>query len=374
MNSEFPTYGFKLDFFDERAELVRPYVLQFYTQNDEIELFDVRNHRMFLKKTTNHPVKKKDLYIGNKLLINGRQYEIIDYSDEFTKRAFSVEMQHTYAMLKPGFHNFLGEAIERILAHGLNIINLRMGHITKETAAKFYQEHQVKPFYDQLVQYITSGPVVAMELVGNNAISVWRNIIGPTNIDTAKREAPNSLRALYAKDTTENFAHGSDAIESAKRELDIIFGQRSVQLCCQMNDSTLCVIRPHAVKEGLHGSIIRQITQAGFTITACQMTTIDLVTANEFLEVYRGVVDDFNDMVKQMSAGPLIALEVSRPNAVNEFRQLCGPRDVVVAKQIRPRSLRAQFGTNLVLNGVHCTDLEEDAPLEIEYFFVLLAD
>ncbi|OHS98317.1 Nucleoside diphosphate kinase family protein [Tritrichomonas foetus] len=372
MNSVFPSYAFKIEFFDEMAELVRPYVLTYHTEKGEIELFDIRNRRPFLKRTDNHTIQKKDLFIGNKILVNGRQYEIVEFADEPTRRTFEVNMQHTYAMIKPGFYNRMGEAIDRIYQEGLFIVNLRLGLISRETAMNFYGEHRGKPFYDSLVQYITSGPIVAMELVGNNAISRWRQIIGPTNLDTAKREAPNSLRALYARSTTENFAHGSDSPESAQRELGIIFGQHSVQLISTTDGCTCGVIRPHALKDGMAGKIIRDIVANGFEITGAMVANLDLATAGEFLEVYRGVVQDYSEMVKQLASGPCLALELRKDNAVQAFRDLCGPRDSQVAKQVRPSTLRAKYGSDVVFNAIHCTDLPEDAELETEYFFTLL--
>ena len=372
MNSEFPSYTFKLEFFDERAELVRPYVLVFRTEKDEIEIYDVRQRRTFLKRTTTHNVQLKDLYIGNKLLINGRQYDVVGYNDEKTAATFNTTSQHTYAMIKPGFTQFLGETLERIRQNGLIVANLRMGTISRDTASRFYQEHQGKPFYNDLVNYITSGPVIGMELVGNDAIAKWRTIIGPTNLETAKKEAPNSLRALYARSTTENFAHGSDSPSSSSRELQIIFNNRGISVCSEGNNSTLCVIKPHALKDGLEGSIIKQIIGAGYQIGGVLITTIDLNTANEFLEVYKGVVPEYVDMAAEFADGPLMAIELVKENAVKDFRQLCGPRDALVAKQIRPQSLRAIYGKDIVHNAVHCTDLEEDAPIEVEYFFNLV--
>jgi nucleoside-diphosphate kinase len=373
MNSVFPSYSVKVEFFDEKAELVRPYILAFHTEKGEIELYDIRLARPFLKRTTAHNITKDDLYIGNKLLINGRQYDVVEYGDDTTRRAFDTQMQHTYAMLKPGFHHRLGEAIDRIYQSGLKVVQLRLGLVSRETASKFYGEHQGKPFYETLVEYITSGPIVAMELVGSRAISEWRRLIGPTNLDVAKRDAPNSLRALYARSTTENFAHGSDSPDSAAREIGIIFGQKSVELVSKSENSTCAVVKPHAVKNGDAGKIVRDIVAYGFEITGAVMTTLDIAAAEEFLEVYRYVVSDYNDMAKQLSSGPLLALEFSKSgNVVSDFRELCGPRDPTVAKQIRPQSIRALYGADLVQNAIHCTDLEEDAPLETEYFFILL--
>ena len=278
-------------------------------------------------------------------------------------------------MLKPGFSQRIGEALTCIYQNGLIVGKLQMGFMSKETAELFYAEHQGKPFYPTLMQYMTSGPVVAMELVGPNAISKWRSIIGPTNLETAKREAPNSLRALYARNTTENFAHGSDAPETAERELGIIFGQKRIQLVSEIDDTTCCVVKPHALKAGDAGPIINMIANAGFEITGAMTVSLDTQTAGEFLEIYRGVAADYVESVKELSSGTAIVLELKHQNgdSVERFRELCGPRDVAIAKAIRKQSIRAKFGKSTVQNAVHCTDLPGDASLENEYFFTLLA-
>jgi len=376
MNSEFPVYGFKLEFFDEQAELLRHYYLTYRTERGEIEIFDLKLRRPFLKRTTLHNVTLKDLYVGNKLMINGRQYTITDYADEYTRNAFSQTGQHTYAMLKPGFYHRLGEALDRIYQEGLIVANLRFGWVSRDTAALFYQEHEGKPFYETLVRYITSGPIVALELVGPNAIAKWRQIIGPTYLERAKSEAPNSLRALYARSTTENFAHGSDSPTSAARELGIIFGNRSVQLSWQLRNTTCCVIKPHALKAGYAGKIIAQIVQSGFEITGAMLASLDINMSTEFLEVYRGVTEDFVEISQELASGPLIALELklasSTDSPVLALREVCGPRDPIIAQALRPNSIRAKYGINIVKNAVHCTDIEDDALLECEYFFTLI--
>jgi nucleoside-diphosphate kinase len=99
------------------------------------------------------------------------------------------------------------------------------------------------------------------------------------------------------------------------------------------------------------------------------MTPRDTGVVEEFLKVYRGVVIDFNDVAKEIASGPSLALEITnRENVIAEFRETCGQRDAVVAKQIRPKSIRALFGED----AGDCTDLEEDAQLEVEHFFALL--
>lgn len=131
---------------------------------------------------------------------------------------------HTYAMIKPGYEDCWGKVIERIIDEGLEIVQMKTMEFDDTLAEKFYSEHIGTSFYPALQAYITSGPVVVIELSGINAIKKWREIIGPTQKELAVEKAPNSLRALYARNTTENLCHGSDSVESAVRELTLIFG------------------------------------------------------------------------------------------------------------------------------------------------------
>lgn len=100
-----------------------------------------------------------------------------------------------------------------------------------------------------------------------------------------------------------------------------------------------------------------------------QMFNMDKPTACEFLEIYRGVLPEFIPYTEQMTSGPCIVMEVRQENAVDSFRTLCGPMDPEIAKNLRPNTLRARFGCDRVMNGIHCTDLPEDGVLESSYFF-----
>ncbi|KAK8834763.1 50S ribosomal protein L3 [Tritrichomonas musculus] len=134
-------------------------------------------------------------------------------------------IEHTYAMIKPGYEKLWGIVIQRIIDEGLQIVRMKKTSFDKNMASIFYKEHVGKPFYPQLSKYMTSGSIVAFELAGENAIAKWRDIIGPTKLEIAVKESPNSLRALYARSTTENLCHGSDSKESAAREISIVFAE-----------------------------------------------------------------------------------------------------------------------------------------------------
>ena len=102
------------------------------------------------------------------------------------------------------------------------------------------------------------------------------------------------------------------------------------------------------------------------------MFTLDKPTAEEFFEVYKGVIPEFVPLIDQMTTGPCIVMEVRQENAVKSFRELAGPADPEIAKSLRPDTLRARFGLDKVRNAIHCTDLPEDGNLDSEYFFSIL--
>jgi nucleoside-diphosphate kinase len=131
--------------------------------------------------------------------------------------------ERTYAMIKPGYEAVWGKVLDRILQEGLRIVQIKSFKFDAAFAAQFYAEHVGKGFYEDLAGYITSGTVVGLELAGTNAIAKWREIIGPTKKEVALVQAPNSLRALYARNTTENLCHGSDSPQAAERELGLVF-------------------------------------------------------------------------------------------------------------------------------------------------------
>lgn len=130
--------------------------------------------------------------------------------------------ERTYAMIKPDGvkRGLTGEIIRRIELKGFRIVGLKQLVISRELAETHYGEHRDKPFFGGLVSFITSGPVVAMVLEGENAISEWRKMMGATN---PKDAAPGTIRGDFATTLDENVAHGSDAPETAQREIGIFF-------------------------------------------------------------------------------------------------------------------------------------------------------
>ncbi|BBL78990.1 nucleoside-diphosphate kinase [Rubrobacter xylanophilus] len=115
----------------------------------------------------------------------------------------------------------IGEIIRRLENKGLTIKDLKMMQVSRELAEEHYAEHREKPFFGELVEFITSAPVVAMRVEGEGAIGVVRNLMGAT--DPAKA-APGTIRGDLALSMPDNLVHGSDSPESAARELRLFFG------------------------------------------------------------------------------------------------------------------------------------------------------
>lgn len=280
-------------------------------------------------------------------------------------------------MVKPEARNFLGDIISTLERHKLFIKQLKMLKLQPLTAVQFCTSRTVdERMSDGLMDNMTSGLVVVMEVLGENAIEQLKRICGPDDIDEAKQNFPASLRALYGLDNVKcGVLYPTDSATNQK-DLEFFFPKANDRLKVQAKllRSTLCIIKPHAVKEGKVGAIIKMITDNGFSITAMKMVHLDRRQSEEFYEIYKGVVGEYLQMVTQLQSGSCLAIEIQGQDedVQPRFRAFCGPADVHVGKILRPQTLRAIFGVDKVLNAVHCTDLKEDTLLELEYFFKVL--
>lgn len=131
-------------------------------------------------------------------------------------------MERTYVMVKPDGvqRGLVSEVISRFERRGLKIAGLKMLQIPRGLAENHYGEHQGKPFFEALVGYITSGPVVAMVLEGKNAVAAAREMMGATD---PQKAAPGTIRGTFGLDIGRNVVHGSDSADSARREIGLFF-------------------------------------------------------------------------------------------------------------------------------------------------------
>ena len=150
-------------------------------------------------------------------------------------------MERTFIAIKPDGvkRGFIGKILQRFEDKSYKIVALKMLNVTMEQAKKHYAEHEGKPFYQPLIEYITSGPIVAMVLEGENVIAGSRHIMGTTNPDEAD---VGTIRGDFAQVKEYNIVHGSDSKESAEREIAIYFSENEM---CENYKTMLELVMEH---------------------------------------------------------------------------------------------------------------------------------
>ncbi len=139
-------------------------------------------------------------------------------------------MERTLSIIKPDAvaANHIGSIYARFEQAGLKIIAAKMMHLTPSQAGEFYAIHRERPFFNDLVKFMCSGPVIVQALEGENAVAKHREVMGATN---PKEAAPGTVRADFAKSIDENAVHGSDSLENAKNEIAFFF--KAEELCAR---------------------------------------------------------------------------------------------------------------------------------------------
>lgn len=140
---------------------------------------------------------------------------------------FSSQAEQTLSLIKPDAveAQHIGDIIAKFEKEHLRVAALKMTRLTKEQAQKFYSVHNGKPFFDSLTEYMSSGPLVAIVLEGNNAVQKNRDIMGATD---PKKANAGTIRASFATSITKNAVHGSDSVENAKLEIPFFFSEEEI--------------------------------------------------------------------------------------------------------------------------------------------------
>ena len=138
-----------------------------------------------------------------------------------------MAVERTLSIIKPDAvaKNVIGEIYNRFEKAGLRVVGARMEHLSAEKAGEFYAVHKERPFYQDLVDFMTSGPVMVQVLEGEDAIAKNREVMGATNPADA---APGTIRADFAQTVDENAVHGSDGPDTARDEIEFFFGNDGV--------------------------------------------------------------------------------------------------------------------------------------------------
>jgi len=313
-------FCFTVQWYDVAAALNRQYQLIYYTADGTVEMYDMKNRRTFLKRCDYPSITTKDLFKGNKVTVYSRQLEIIEYGDDFTRKSFEVASSTVTIKVSVSQLPHMGRIIDAIQTAELLITELRL---------------------------LSDGLFV--KLSGSKAIETWAELEPKINA----------------------------SIPGAVATIDDVFVAPLPKPV--VGDSTTCsllLVRPHATKAGVLGRIVDQVLGSGFEVVNAFMTQLTRPNAGEFLEVYKGVVPECIDWINELIEGKVVALQVrytDKPEyTVQAVRELCGAHDPEIASHLHTSSLRAVYGASKVKNAVHCTDLPEDGPLEVDYFFNIL--
>lgn len=373
-------YNDKLSFVAEwhHQENIIILTLNFYPIDGTLELLDPHGHKCFLKRTKIKNIELKDVYPCTTLVIFGRMIRVVDYMNCFTQSFIGSTQERALIIIKPLVkYQQYGEIISVMERH-FRIANIKRIMLNEEYAFELYSGPSFSNDKNTafLRNHIASGPIVVLELVSENAIQNGLKLLGPSDPVIGRKEAPNSLRAIYGYERVTNAFHLSTTPEEINREITLLLRNRSAPITAEIGNNTICLIKPHVVRNKMLGEIMTYICKRNFTITMIQIFYLERNEAEEFLEVYRSVVENFDRLVDSLLCGPCVGLEIGTmdPNvpAQPTFREVCGPHDPDIARQIRPGTIRAQFGVDKFNNAVHCTDLAEDAAIDLEYFFKIL--
>lgn len=292
------------------------------------------------------------------------------------------EKEITVAIIKPDAveAGLVDEIITQIEATGMEVLAKEERVLTEDEAKEFYKQHEGAEHFPQLIEYMSSGPCMTLiiskagDTPATGVIPEFRNLIGPTDVNVAKEEAPESLRARFGQDGVKNAIHGCDTQESATRELAFFFPDfnRPTVTTKQKKkrlQRTLALIRPQALAQHRE-AIIANIHEAGFCIAMEKEVVLTREQVENFYSDHVGQ-PYFESLVASMISGPSLALCLAREDAVEKWREMLGPKEVPVALEEAPESLRAKFANpeEPDINPIHGADSLSRVEEEMKMLF-----
>ncbi|XP_045909726.1 thioredoxin domain-containing protein 6 isoform X2 [Micropterus dolomieu] len=268
-------------------------------------------------------------------------------------------VERTLALIRPdAARKNREEILAQIHKSGFTVALQREVMLTEEQVRQFYFQHVDEDYFPALLRSMTSGPVLALALARTGAVHHWKNILGPSDVNTAREESPECLRAQFAVESEPiNQLHGSASNKEAEREINFFFPKQQ----------TLAVIKPDAVEEHRE-KILEEIRGSGFSVTQLKEAVLSREMAEEFYKEHREK-PFFSQLVEFMCRGPCVMLVLTKENAVEEWRAMMGPADPDEAKATSPNSLRARFASDILHNSVHGSSSEQHAEEKIRFIF-----
>lgn len=343
---------FLVEWFDPLPQLKKKYVLKYYLEDHMIEMIDIKTKKLFLKKSSCPPeLKREDFFIGAKILLYSRELEIIDYADQKTRQRLQYQSQYVSLLISSQYYPYWGKIIDRF--HSI------------------YTLTKMKTFIVSANILENIGNALSLSSRQVSILNDGVNLVILGYADEGYSKVEGLIDQLNELGVSAFFTNNGQQVNDLQ---NCLIQNKSIPSTATLDNSTCAIIKPHAVKTKLVGAIIDHIISQGYEISAITIVNFDKTQAEEFLEVYKGVVPEYSDHVIQLSSGLSVALEIRAENCVKTFRVTAGPWDASMAKELYPGSIRGKYSLDNVRNAIHCTDLPKDSSLECEYVFNILED
>lgn len=278
------TLLFVAEWYDAMPQLKRKYLLKYFVDLKMVEMVDVKSKKTFLKKSPCPPdVTKDDFYIGAKVLLYARELEIVDYGDLKTRDKLQFQVQQCFVLLPSlSFQNW-GNLVHEIIQK-FGISKLKTVFLSANVA-------------DSLCKLLEENPrKSALLSEGVNLALIVNAEDGFTKLAALAKGLRDQFKQADCLFTTSNGIQTSEAF-------DLLFENPQVGPTVTLDSCTCCIVKPHAVKAKLLGTILQEIISQGYEVSAMKTLQFDKVQAEEFLEVYKGVVPEYADHVMQLSGG-----------------------------------------------------------------------
>lgn len=316
---------------------------------------DVSTNRKFLKRTK-LPLtfSKADFVLGGQVQLFSRDLKLARYANSFTEKVLDATNEKTIIIVAPFLYPEIGKIISEVEKAELNLLNCKTLFLSEPTYEKLAMAMKAPWTFKNHIQ---SGITTAVSFRGANGIHRVKGLCD-------EKWMKSFRNGIICAETCDE-VHALDGLLFTPQKL-------STARCIDM-ESTCCVIKPHILKSRTCGDVLDAILSNGCEISAMQLFHLDRSSAEEFYEIYRGILPDLNAVVDHLCSGPILVMEIMESHGAGAFRKIVGPWDIAMAKDLYPMSIRARFGLNNIENAVHCTDLVEDGVSEIRYFFDVLA-
>ncbi|KAH8382022.1 hypothetical protein KR009_001440 [Drosophila setifemur] len=373
--------AFVAEWYHSEAGIIRTFLITYYVTDKAVEVFDQRSRRTFLRRTKIPELTQRDFFVGSKINIFGRQFDIVDYADENTRSNLARYRKKGFVLLKNNmWSKHLGKFLKTLIENKININMGLMVEFSPKLVTQFLSgKTKTDVSSSVLMNELLSGPGISLELIGDNVVETMKACARYKNAEAGASSVKlsPSLEELCESEEIRNGFYCSDNDEDVAMDLKFFFeASHSIIKECSFVNSTLAIIKPHSIKDGLLGDILGEIVANGFRVSAMRMLLMARINCEEFYEVYRGVLPEYIPMVAQLASGVCMCMEIvavdPEKDSHLEFRNFCGPMDPEIAKLLRPNTLRAKFGKSKVQNAIHCTDLQDDTHLELQYMFKIL--